>query len=312
MEYKDYYKILGVSKQASQDEIKRAYRKLARRYHPDVSKEADAEVRFKELGEAYEVLRDPKKRQAYDQLGSGWHPGEDFRPPPGWERQFDFDLNEADLGNGQFSDFFESLFGRRPGGRGRGVRMAGSDQRASIRISLEEAVRGGSRTLTLQMPALDAQGHTVLQTRQLKVNIPRGVTKGQRIRLAGQGQPGIGGGPSGDLYLEVDFEPHRLFRAEGRDIYMNLKLAPWEAALGATITVPTLGGRVDLKVPPGSQTGQQLRLKGRGLPGSPPGDQYVVLQVVTPRADTPQARALYERMQREMPFNPRLELEEAP
>lgn len=311
MEYKDYYRILGVGRDASQEEIKRAYRKLARKYHPDVSKEKDAETRFKEVSEAYEALRDPERRRAYDQLGRGWRPGEEFRPPPGWEVHFGTgDLGVEGFGPGEFSEFFESLFGTgRAGARRRtgGVRMAGADQHARIRISLEDAYHGATRTLALQLPVTGPDGRTHRQTRNLKVTIPKGVTKGQRIRLAGQGQPGIGGGPNGDLYLEVDFEPHRHFRAEGRDVYMNLKIAPWEAALGATVTVPTLGGPVELKIPPGSQSGQQLRLRGRGLPGTPPGDQYVLLQVVTPRADTPAARAFYERMRREMNFDPRAE-----
>lgn len=310
MQFKDYYKILGVDRGASQDEIKRAYRKLARKFHPDVSKEKDAEARFKEVNEANEALKDPEKRKAYDQLAQGFRPGEDFTPPPGWDTQFDFgDFAAAGGDSGRFSDFFEALFGHAGGARSGGLRMAGADQSARLRVTLEEACHGGHRTLTLQVPGLDAGGHTRLQTRNLKVNIPRGIMQGQRIRLAGQGQPGIGGGPNGDLYLEVEFEPHRLYRAEGRDLYMNLKIAPWEAALGASITVPTIGGKVELRVPPGSQSGQQLRLKGRGLPGRPPGDLYAVLQVVTPRAETPAARSLYERMRAELPFNPRPELE---
>ncbi len=307
MEFKDYYKILGVSKTAAADEIKRAYRKLARKFHPDVSKEKDAEARFKEVNEAHEVLSDPEKRKAYDALGPEWRAGRDFRPPPGGRAGSGFD----DLGGmdaGQFSDFFESLFGRgaagRQGRRGGAVRMAGADEQARIRISLEDACNGATRTLTLQVP-----GRGGLTTRNLRVTIPRGIQRGQRIRLAGQGGQGIGGGPNGDLFLEVEFEPHRHLRAEGRDVYMNLRIAPWEAALGATVQVPTLAGRVDLKIPPGSQSGQQLRLKGRGLPGTPAGDQFVVLQIVTPHADTPAARALYERMREELRFDPRPELE---
>ncbi|MGE0384511.1 MAG: DnaJ C-terminal domain-containing protein [Gammaproteobacteria bacterium] len=308
MQYKDYYRILGVGKTASAEEIKRAYRKLARKYHPDVSKEKDAEARFKDVNEAHAVLSDPKKRKAYDELGPGWQSGQEFRPPPGWEGRVDpGDLGGA-FGGGDFSDFFDALFrggsgraGAGAGGRRRGgMQMPGSDEHARLTITLQDAYHGAARTISLG------------DGRSLKVTIPRGVTPGQRIRLAGQGQPGFGGGPNGDLYLEVEFAPHAVFRAEGRHIHMNLRIAPWEAALGATVTVPTLGGRVDLKVPAGSESGQQLRLKGRGLPGDPPGDQLVALQIVTPRADTPAARALYEKMRDAFAFNPRPELDSVP
>lgn len=313
MEFKDYYAILGVDRDASQDDIKRAYRKLARKYHPDVSKEPDAENRFKEIGEAYEVLKDPEKRKAYDQLGSGYHQGEDFRPPPGWEPGFEFSgggFTDA----GDFSDFFESLFGRGfargagSGRRGGGFRASGQDVVARIEITLEEAYNGGTRQISLPRHEMTSDGRVRESQQTLNVRIPKGITDGQRIRLSGQGEPGIGGGSPGDLYLEVHFRPHPRFHVEGRDIFLHLPIAPWEAALGAQVTVPTLGGEVGLKVPAGSQSGRKLRLKGRGLPGDPHGDQYVVLRIVVPRPETDAQRALYERMAREMPFNPRKDL----
>jgi curved DNA-binding protein len=304
-EFKDYYQIMGVARDVSQDELKRVYRRLARKYHPDVSKEANAETRFKEVQEAYEVLKDPQKRAAYDQLGSNWRQGQEFRPPPDWGRNFEF--SNASFGEeGGFSDFFSSLFGQHPGGgraRGgaRGFAMAGDDQVAAIEIDLEDSFRGGSQTIELK-------GSHTGAPRTLKITIPAGIVEGQRIRLAGQGSPGHGGAPAGDLYLEVRFRKHRLFQAEGRDVTLTLPVAPWEAALGATIATPTLGGAVDLRIPPNAKSGQRLRLKGRGLPGSTPGDQYVVLKIVLPPADSSQARELYERMQRELPFDPRAEL----
>jgi len=310
MQFKDYYAVLGVPREATQDDIKRAYRKLARKYHPDVSKEADAEERFKEVAEAYEVLKDPQKRVAYDRVGQQWKAGQDFHPPPDWEGVFDLSgRGFTDADSGHFSDFFESLFGRARHGREFGFRARGADQHARVVVSLEEAYQGSTRTITLVAPELDQEGHLVNRTRTLNVKIPKGVLEGQRIRLAGQGAPGLGGGPTGDLYLEVEFQPHSLWRAERRDIYLELPVTPWEAALGQTVTVPTLGGKVELKIPPGSQSGTRLRLKGRGLPGNPPGDQYVVLKIITPPADTAESRALYEKMAATMPMNPRAELE---
>ena len=309
-EYKDYYKIMGVARDVSPDELKRVYRRLARKYHPDVSKEANAEARFKELQEAYEVLKDPQKRAAYDQLGSNWRQGQEFRPPPDWGQNFEFSGSFGE--ENSFSDFFSSLFGQRPGGgraRGggsRGFAMAGDDQVASIEIDLEDSFRGGSKTIELKGRQIDDDGR--VQPRTLKITIPAGIVEGQRIRLAGQGSPGHGGGPSGDLYLEVKFREHRLFKAEGRDVTLTLPIAPWEAALGATVPTPTLAGTVDLRIPPNAKSGQRMRLKGRGLPGTTPGDQYVVLKIVLPPADSPQARELYERMQRELPFDPRSDL----
>lgn len=316
MKFKDYYEIMGVSRSATQDEIKRAYRKLARKYHPDVSKEADAEQRFKEVGEAYEVLKDPEKRAAYDQLGNQWQAGQDFTPPPDWNSGFEFSgggFTEADAAH--FSDFFENLFGG--GGHGfysgdahqrQGFHRKGEDHHARILIRLEDAYHGAERSITLRVPEVDNSGHVVTRNRTLNVKIPKGITRGQRIRLRGQGTTGLGEAPAGDLYLEVDFETHPLFRTEGRDIQLDLPITPWEAALGATIAIPTLGGKVDMKIPPGSQSGKKLRLKGRGLPGQPAGDEYVVLRIEIPPAESDVARSLYQKMADTLPFNPRARL----
>jgi curved DNA-binding protein len=303
VEYKDYYQIMGVGRDASADDIKRAYRKLARKYHPDVSKEKDAEERFKEVGEAYEVLRDPEKRAAYDALGLR-KPGEQFRPPPDW--QFDYG---AETDTGTHSDFFEELFGGLGRGRRTSFRSRGFDTSGHIEVTLEEAFRGTERRLSLQRVAVDERGRPKGATQQLNVRIPAGVVDGQRIRVPSQGEPGMGGGPAGDLFLEVHLLPHRWFRAEGRDIWLDLPVTPWEAALGETIRVPTLGGRVDLKVPKGSQTDRQLRLRGRGLPGNPPGDQLVVLKIMTPPATTAADEAFYKQMAALLPTNPRQAME---
>lgn len=315
MDFKDYYKIMGVERDAKPDEIKRVYRRLARKYHPDVSKEPNAEARFKEVQEAYEVLKDPEKRAAYDQLGSQWRQGQPFTPPPDWGRDFEFTTSFGGREDSGFSDFFSSLFGARSPFRGQrgaggfgGFASAGEDHAAKIQISLEDAFRGGSHTIELKTPQLDEQGRVSVRPRTLKVTIPAGVIEGQKIRLGGQGSPGAGGGPAGDLYLEIGFQPHRLFQAEGRDITLTLPVAPWEAALGATIQTPTLAGPVDLRIPPNARAGQKLRLKGRGLPGATPGDQYVVLKIVLPPAQSDEARSFYQRMQKELPFDPRAEL----
>lgn len=314
-EYKDYYKIMGVARDVGQDELKRVYRRLARKFHPDVSKEADAETRFKEVQEAYEVLKDPEKRAAYDQLGSNWRQGQDFRPPPDWGRNFEFSGGAGGGEEGGFSDFFSTLFGQRAGGGGRarggprGFAMAGDDQVATIEIDLEDAYRGGAKTIELKVPQVGDDGRMQTQPRTLKVTIPAGVVEGQRIRLSGQGSAGHGGGPAGDLYLEIRFRKHQLFQVEGRDVTLTLPVAPWEAALGATVPTPTLAGTVDLRIPANAKAGQRMRLKGRGLPGASPGDQYVVLKIVLPPADSDKAREVYEQMQRELPFDPRAELQ---
>jgi curved DNA-binding protein len=321
MEYRDYYQILGVARTATADEIKKAYRRLARKFHPDVSKEANAEQKFKEVQEAYEVLKDPEKRAAYDQLGSDWKSGQQFRPPPDWANGFEF-RSSGGGGFGRsyedesgFSDFFSSLFGGGSpfGGAGAGTRSArsraGRDHHARIDINLEEAYRGGTRTLDLKRPELKSDGTLELRSHTVRVTIPAGVTDGQQIRLAGQGEASASGGRAGDLYLEVHVRPHRRFQLEGRDVMLSLPIAPWEAALGAGVKVPTLAGDVEMRIPAGAQSGQKLRLRGRGLPGPQAGDQYVLLKIVVPPAQTPEARALYEEMQRVMPFDPRAGLE---
>lgn len=310
MEYKDYYKTLGVTRNATPEDIKRAYRRLARKYHPDVSKEPDAEARFKDVNEANEVLRDPEKRAAYDALGSDWRAGQDFRPPPGGDsRGFHFSRDEA----AEFSDFFSSIFGQGfrssgPSGGGQARKRRGQDQGAHIGIDLDDAYRGVTRQVQLDLPEIGADGLATTRSRTLNVRIPAGVTQGRQIRLAGQGGPGIHGGPAGDLYLEIEIRPHTHFIPDGRDIHLRLPVAPWEAALGATVQVPTLGGAVNLKIPAGSQTGRRLRLKGRGLPGDPPGDELVVLEIVTPPAHTEEAKRLYRHMAEQLRFNPRAEL----
>jgi len=319
MEYRDYYQALGVARTATAEEIKKAYRKLARKYHPDVSKEPNAEEKFKDLQEAYEVLKDPEKRAAYDQLGAEWKQGEQFRPPPDWGSGFEYrggrpagpESHQFEFGGdgARFSDFFSSLFGggsaspfgREAPGRGRG----GRDHHARLDIDLEEAFQGGTRTLELKRPQVTADGHLELATHTVRVAIPAGVTDGQLIRLSGQGETSPSGGAAGDLYLEVHVRPHRLYHLAGRDVTLTLPVAPWEAALGATVTAPTLGGPVELRIPAGSQADSKLRLRGRGLPGQPPGDQYVVLKVVLPPATSAQARELYERMRSELAFDPR-------
>lgn len=300
MEYKDYYKILDVARDASTDEIKKSYRRLARKYHPDVSKEANAEARFKEVTEAYEVLKDKDKRSAYDQLGSNWKQGQDFNPPPGWENMGGFGgFGGAGPAGGAagFSDFFETIFGggftgggaRQAGGR-RPQARKGADVSGKVDVTLEEVHQGGHRTITL------AGG------KQVKVKIPAGVSEGRKIRLSGQGAAGSGGGPNGDLFLEVHVLPHRRFRLDGQSVYLDLPVAPWEAALGAKVQVPTLDGKVEIGIPAGSQSGRKLRLKGRGVRGQ--GDLYVVIQIQQPPADDDQIRDCYKQMEK-TGFNPR-------
>ena len=314
MDFKDYYKTMGLERKASQDEIKRAYRKLARKFHPDVSKEADAEARFKELGEAYAVLKDPEKRAAYDQLGANWKAGQEFQPPPDWDAGFEFSGGGFAGGDGSVhSDFFESLFGHGFGsaqtGRGRsGFHARGEDHHAKVLIDLEEAYKGATRDITLRTPELNKDGHVTTKQRTLSVKIPKGVKQGQRIRVPGQGSPGIGEGRAGDLYLEIEFNPHRLYRVEGRDVYFDLPVAPWEAALGATVKAPTPEGPVDLKVPAGTTAGRKLRMRKRGIPGTPPGDLYVTLAITLPAADSDAAKELYLKMEKELGYNPRARL----
>ena len=317
MEYRDYYKILGVQRASTADEVKTAYRRLARKYHPDVSKEANAEEHFKEVQEAYEVLKDPEKRAAYDQLGSEWKSGQQFRPPPDWASGFEFSGgrarhraraggDEEAYAEGGFSDFFSSLFGG--GSPFGGAARGGRDHHARIVIPLEQAFHGTTRALELKRPEVKSDGTLEVRTHTVRVTIPAGVADGQLIRLTGQGEPAPDGGRAGDLYLEAHILPHRLYQVDGRDVTLTLPVAPWEAALGASVTVPTLGGAVEMQIPAGAQPGQKLRLRGRGLPGEPAGDQYVQLKVVLPPATTAAARAVYEEMRAKLDFDPRADL----
>jgi curved DNA-binding protein len=315
MEYKDYYKTLNISRDASQEEVKRAYRKLARKYHPDVNKNVDAEVKFKEISEAYEVLKDVEKRKAYDTFGSNWQANQDFRPPPNWNSRYRRAHSGPQRASAeQFSDFFESLFGGGQGpfstdefsSFGREHHARGDDLHAKISISLEDSYHGAKRTITLNRTVDDGSGSLTIQPQSLQVTIPKGIIEGQQIRLEGQGNAGYGRGPHGNLFLEIVFEPHPLFTVSKRDVFLVLPVTPWEAALGATISVPTLGGKVDLKLPANSQTGQKLRLKNRGLSSkTQTGNQYVTLAVHVPPAETAEQRKLYETMAKLMPYNPR-------
>jgi curved DNA-binding protein len=299
MEYRDYYAVLGVERTATAAEIKKAYRRLARKYHPDVNTEPDAEDRFKEVGEAYEVLSDPEKRSAYDALGANWQDHQNFQPPPDWEQQFSFGGGGFTQHDAGFSDFFETLFGahdfQRHGRRAGGFK--GADEHARVGITLEEAFRRDSVEVSLPQAGS--------KPRRLRIRIPPGISDGKRVRLKGQGGPGVGGGQAGDLFVEFRLVPHPHFRPDGRDVHYELPVSPWEAALGTDVEAPTLGGGVKLKVPANSQSGSKLRLKGRGLPGDPPGDQIVTLKVVLPKADSPERRALYEQMADTMNFDPR-------
>jgi curved DNA-binding protein len=314
MKYRDYYETLGVARDATADDVKKAFRRLARKYHPDVSKEPDAEQRMKEVNEAYTVLSDPEKRAAYDQVGRGFRPGQDFQPPPDWDAGFEFSGRgiSPDEAAG-FSDFFAELFGRMAepaaGPRAQHGRFhaRGADHHAKVLLDLDDTFTGATRQLALQVPKLDDQGRLRIETRTLNVKIPKGVREGQVIRLAGQGTPGMGDAPPGDLLLEVHFRPHGRLRVEGRDLHVALRVAPWEAALGAILPVDLPGGQVKVRLPAGAQGGGQLRVRGQGIPGNPPGDLIIDIQVVLPPADTPQARALYETMARDLAFDPRRE-----
>lgn len=303
MEFKDYYQIMGLARDATQDDIRRAYRQLARKNHPDVSKAPDAEKRFKEIGEAYAVLKDPEKRAAYDALGSQWREGQDFRPPPDWNTRRPHPRDAEDTADSfDASDFFDTLFrhgfgaGHHDGRQGR-FEADGEDQYAKILIDLEDSYTGATHRINLRNTQLD-------------VTIPRGIRAGQHIRLAGRGAPGVGGGKPGDLLLEVAFRPHAHYRVELRDVYLDLPVSPWEAALGAEIRVPTPGGsEVDLKIPKGSAAGRKLRLKGRGIPGNTPGDFYFVLQIALPPADDEATAQIYRDLAAHCKsFQPRVNL----
>lgn len=317
MDFKDYYKTLDLERGASADDVRKAYRRLARKYHPDVSKEADADRRMREINEANDVLRDPEKRAAYDQLADhvarGGSPEGGFRPPPDWDQGFEFhrgpDAGPAD--HADFSEFFSSLFGaaERRGAERRQYRARGEDHHAAIEIALEDALQGAEREITLRSQVIDDQGRPEIKTRTLSVKIPPGVHPGQYIRLAGQGMPGHGGEPAGDLYLEVRIAPHKLYRVEDRDLYMTLPITPTEGALGAQVRVPTPGGGVvEVTVPRNARNGLKLRLKDRGLPGKPPGHLYLLLEIALPPADTDAARRAYEQLAQAAPFDPRRHL----
>ena len=322
VKYNDYYKIMGVERTATQDEIKRAHRVLARKFHPDVSKEANAEARFKEVGEAYEVLKNPEKRAAYDELGANWKEGQDFKPPPDWNAGFETaGKGFSERESAQYSDFFESLFRRgfndghsgHSGQAGRERQQAfntqGEDSHAKIQIDLEEAYHGGERRVSLGVPEMDAQGRVTIKNHNIEFKIPKGVRAGQHIRLAGQGRPGMGDGKPGDLYLEVSFKAHAHYRMDKHDVYLDLPIAPWEAALGAEIQVPTPSGAVELKIPAGSVEGRKLRLKGRGLPSTAPGDFYFVLKIAAPPATDEAGQAFYRSMAEQFKtFAPRANL----
>jgi curved DNA-binding protein len=321
VEYKDYYQTLGVAKTATEDEIKKAYRKLVRKYHPDVSKEADAQLKTQDINEAYGVLGDAEKRAAYDELGRGhqYRAGQEFRPPPDWGRGFGGGNGAGHgagghggaggaAGQGGFggadSDFFSDLFANLGGGgRRRQPPRRGDDNHASITIDLADTYHGATRTISLMVAERDAQDRILTRERNLSVNIPKGVTAGQQLRLTGQGQAGAAG--PGDLYLEIQFRPDARYRLDGRDVYQTVPVAPWELALGDEIEVTTPSGKVNVTLPAGSQSGRKLRLRGRGIPGKDAGDLYLLLEVVLPPASSDKARELYQTMAREMAFNPR-------
>ena len=304
---------LGVERGATQDEIKRAYRKLARQFHPDINKEPAAESQFKEVGEAYEVLGDAEKRAAYDQLGKEWTPGQEFKPPPDWDTGFEFSGASSQRAHGDFSDFFDMVFGgmrgaERPGGGRAEFHARGEDHHAKILIDLRDALEGATRAISLRVPEIDKSGHAALRDKALTVEIPKGVIEGQNIRLKGQGAPGTGRLRAGDLYLEIRFKPDALYRPVGKDLYLELPISPWEAALGASVKMPTPTGPIMIKIPAGSTHGRELRIRGRGIPAAEPGDLYAVLKIVLPPADSEKARKIYQDMANELSFNPRAKL----
>ena len=296
MKYQDYYQILGVGRDAETSDIKKAYRKLARQYHPDVNSEASAEDKFKQVNEAYEVLKDKDKRQAYDRFGADWKHGQQFDGAGFGGGNY----GQGGFSGGDFSDFFESIFGggfqQQAGGGFRQTAQRGADQQLKLDITLEEAFNGGAKTIQFAR----SQGSS--EMKKLKINIPKGVANGQKMRLAKQGQSSPNGGDAGDLYLEMNILPHRLFKLEDRNVTLRLPITPWEAANGASLTVPTLSGSVELKIKPGMQSGQKMRLKDKGMPG---GDQFVEIMIQTPPADSDEAKAFYQKMQSQFDYNPR-------
>ncbi len=323
VEYKDYYKLLGVSRSASKEEINKAFKKLARKHHPDLNPDnPEAETKFKEINEAYEVLKDPEKRKLYDQFGSDWEHGQNFQPPPGYENMnFSGFGGAGGFGGGDFSDFFETIFG---GGFGGGTRFTsgggfqdqfggfqqgprrGSDSETTISLTLEEAYKGGSKSISVQERATGPGGNPMVQSKNLNVNIPAGIRDGQKIRLTGQGSPGPGDGPRGDLYLKVKIAPHHLFKVEDNNVILDLPLAPWEAALGARIKVPTLEGRIEMNIPAGIGSGKKLRVKGRGLGnGARKGDQFIRIMIQSPKAGTEEEKKLWKELSEASDFTPR-------
>jgi curved DNA-binding protein len=312
MEFVDYYKIMGLDDTASADEIKRKYRKLARKYHPDVSEETNSEARFKEVGEAYQVLKDPERRREYDELRQyGGAAPADFRPPPGWQTHAGFDPGDL-RGTEQyeFSDFFEQLFGARSGDRTspqaeQNVSLRGQDIHTNLSVSLHDAFHGSSVSLSLRTPVYHTDGSIRTEQKTLQVKIPSGIVEGQRLRLRGQGGPGIGGGDTGDLYIQLSIKSDDRFHLDGKNVTFNLPVCPWEAALGAVVQVPTLDGAVNLTIPANATAGQKLRLKGRGMPGEPAGDQLVMLTIVAPKATTDEQKEIYKKMSSLWSFNPR-------
>ena len=343
VQYKDYYEILGVPRSASQEEIQKAYRQLARKYHPDVNKSEDAEQKFKDISEAYEVLKDPEKRKRYDALGQGWQQGDDFTPPPGWEEftgyggqgygqgfgggfgGFDFEdlFGGGAGGQGGFSDFFETLFGRFGGGFGgggfgdtsdvgaRGWAQKGEDHEADVTIQLEDAYKGGKKTLTLEQQETDSRGRIHKRRKNYEVNVPTGITEGRKLRLAGQGGRAAGGGKAGDLYLRIRIAPHPRFRVHGADLETDVSLTPWEAALGTKVQVPLVDGKASLSIPAGTSGGKRFRLKGKGLRtrDGKPGDLYAVVRIAVPKELSAREKELFEQLAQESRFDPRGETE---
>lgn len=307
MEYTDYYKVLGLTRKASQDEIKKNYRNLARKYHPDTNKTPGAEDRFKGINEAHEVLKDPQKRAAYDQLGANWKGGQEFRRPQNWENAFDFgEGGFPSGGSGGFSDFFETLFGQAKGrGHRSPVDQKGADQTIDLKINIEDAYHGTTQILNLRKTKRGVDGRNLPEENRLSVKIPKGLEQGHKVRLAGQGGSGIGNGSPGDLFLKIEFRPHPFYRVEGKDVYLDFPVTPWELVLGASLEVPTPEGPVKLKIPPHSKQGQKLRLHGRGIPSKVKGDLYVILNIALPPAKTDASKAAYEQMAQDLPFNPR-------
>ncbi len=322
VKYKDYYKLLGVSRSASKDEISRAFKKLARKHHPDLNHDnPESETKFKEINEAYEVLKDPKKRKMYDQFGADWEHGQNFQPPPGHENMHfggqSFGGAQG-FGGGDFSDFFETIFGGAGGSRGGfgGAQgfgggfqqrpQKGADSETLLTLTLEEAYKGGSKSISVQERTTGPGGHPMVQSKNLDVNIPAGIKEGQKIRLANQGAPGPGDGPAGDLYLKIRLAPHSLYKVEENNIILDLPLAPWEAALGVKVKVPTLDGMIEMNIPAGMGSGKKLRVKGRGLGAGPKkGDQFIRVMIQVPVADSDEVKKLWEELSEKTKFSPR-------